>query len=348
VRTMTFAAAIEDVLMKAMAEDPRIIILGEDVHAIRMNLYTRFGRMRVRPTPISESAFLGAAVTAAMGGLRPVVEIMMVDFIAVAADALVNHAAKNETFSGGRWKVPVVVRAGCGGGYGDGGQHEQALWGWLAQVPGIKVVVPSNPADAGGLMLSALQDPGPVVYMEHKLLADYWLDYLADGGRTQLDYDIPRAGIEGEVPDAWEPTPLGKATVRRDGNDLTLVGVGVSVHRCLEAATRLQARGIRAGVIDLRSIAPLDAETVCSEVDKTGRLIVVDEDYKRFSLAGELAATLMEAGIRAKLARVCVEDTIPFDRRREVEALPNVARILDAASTLVGSPERSQTHGARC
>ncbi len=169
-KTMTFAGAIEDALTKAMSEDPRIVVFGEDVHALRMNLYAKFGEMRVRPTPISESAFLGAAVTAAMAGLRPVVEIMMIDFVAVAADALVNQAAKLEVFSGGRWNAPMVVRASCGGGYGDGGQHEQSLWGWLAQVPGMKVVVPSNPADAGGLMLSAIEDEGPVVFMEHKLL----------------------------------------------------------------------------------------------------------------------------------------------------------------------------------
>jgi pyruvate dehydrogenase E1 component beta subunit len=333
-KTMTFAGAIEDVLMKAMAHDERIVVFGEDVHALRMNLFTKFGEMRVRPTPISESAFLGAAVTAAMAGLRPIVEIMMVDFVAVAADALVNHAAKLEAFSGGSWKAPMVVRMGCGGGYGDGGQHEQSLWGWLAQVPGMKVVVPSNPADAGGLMLSAIEDEGPVIYMEHKLLADYWLDYLADGGRSNLDYDIPAAGLRGEVPGTWEPIPIGEAKVLRDGEDLTMVSVGVSVHRCLEAAAGLADRGVQAGVIDLRSIAPLDTDAVCQAVEKTGRLLVVDEDYKHFSLSGELAAVVMEAGIAARFARVCVEDTIPFDRRREAQALPNVARILEATSAL--------------
>jgi pyruvate dehydrogenase E1 component beta subunit len=333
-KTMTFAGAIEDVLTKAMSEDERIVIFGEDVHSIRMNLFTKFGEMRVRPTPISESAFLGAAVTASMAGLRPIVEIMMVDFIAVAVDALVNHAAKLQVFSGGRWKAPMVVRASCGGGYGDGGQHEQSLWGWLAQVPGMKVVVPSNPADAGGLMLSAIEDEGPVVYLEHKLLADYWIDGLADGGRTNLDYDIPEAGLRGEVPRTWEPIPIGEANVLRDGEDLTMVSVGVSVHRCLEAAARLAERGVDAGVIDLRSITPLDTDTVCRAAEKTGRLLVVDEDYKHFSLSGEIAAVVMETGIAAKFARVCVEDTIPFDRRREAQTLPNVARILEAASAL--------------
>jgi pyruvate/2-oxoglutarate/acetoin dehydrogenase E1 component len=261
-KTMTFAGAIEDVLMTAMSDEPRIVVFGEDVHALRMNLYAKFGEMRVRPTPISESAFLGAAVTAAMAGLRPVVEIMMIDFVAVAADALVNQAAKLEVFSGGRWNAPMVVRASCGGGYGDGGQHEQNLWGWLAHVPGMKVVVPSNPADAGGLMLSAIEDEGPVVFMEHKLLADYWVDGVADGGRTNFDYDIPEAGARGEVPKTWEPIPIGETKELRGGDHLTIVSLGVSVHRCLQAAAQLAKDGIGAGVIDLRSVATLDTNAV--------------------------------------------------------------------------------------
>lgn len=334
-RSLGFVDAIEDVLAAAMADDPRIVVFGEDVHGIRMNLYARFGEQRVRPTPISESAFLGAAVTAAMGGLRPVVEIMMVDFVAVAADALINHAAKVEAFSGGRWRAPMVVRMACGAGYGDGGQHGQSLWGWLGHVPGLKIVVPSNPADAGGLMLAALQDDGPVLFMEHKLLTANWIDYLADGGREGLDYDVPEAGARGEVPDRWEAAPIGRAAVLREGGDLTLASLGVSVHRCLAAAERLAERGVEAGVVDLRSVVPLDRETVCGEIAGSGRLLVVDEDYRDLGLSGELAATLLEAGIRADYARVCVEDTIPFDRRRETAALPNVDRILAAADKLL-------------
>jgi pyruvate/2-oxoglutarate/acetoin dehydrogenase E1 component len=334
-RTMTFAGAIVYVLTKAMSDDPRIVVFGEDVHALRMNLFAKFGEMRVRPTPISESAFLGAAVTASMAGLRPVVELYMVDFVAVAADTLLNHAAKLESFSGGKWTAPMVVRMGCGGGFGDGGQHEQTLWGWLAQVPGLKVVVPSNPADAGGLMLAALEDEAPVLFMEHKLLADYWIDYLADGGRTNLDYDIPEAGIRGEVPDAWEPIPIGKAKALRQGDDLTIVSLGVSAHRSVAAAEQLADSGIQAEVIDLRSVAPLDVDSICQAVAKTGRLLVVDEDYKHFSLSGELAAAVLEAGFNPRFGRVCLEGTIPFDRRREAKALPNVPRIVEAAAKLV-------------
>ncbi len=154
-KTMSFTDAVDDALGQAMAADDRIILFGEDVPLLRRNLLVRFGPQRVRGTPISESAFLGAGVAAAMTGLRPVIEVYMVDFLGVAMDALLNHAAKLESFSGGNWTAPIVVRAPCGGGYGDGGQHEQSLWGWLAHIPGLTVVVPSNPADAGGLMLAA-------------------------------------------------------------------------------------------------------------------------------------------------------------------------------------------------
>ena len=170
-RTMSFADAIEDALAHSMADDERIIILGEDVQMIRLNLFTRFGKERVLAAPISEGAFVGAAVSAAMAGLRPVVEVMLVDFIGPAMDALLNHAAKLDVFSGGQWNAPLVVRAACGGGYGDGGQHEQSLWGMLAHIPGLTVVVPSTPADAGGLMISAIEHDGPVIFLEHKLLA---------------------------------------------------------------------------------------------------------------------------------------------------------------------------------
>jgi pyruvate/2-oxoglutarate/acetoin dehydrogenase E1 component len=207
-KEMSFADAIEDALGHAMGKDKNIVIFGEDVHMLRVNLFARFGKDRVRSTPISESAFLGAAVTAAMAGLKPVVEIMLVDFMGVCMDSILNHASKVEAFSGGKWQVPLVVRASCGGGYGDGGQHEQSLWGWFAHIPGISVVVPSNPADAGGLMLSALEHDGPVIYLEHKLLADYWLDYMGSGGRDTVSFDVPAVGAKGVVPDQWESLPL--------------------------------------------------------------------------------------------------------------------------------------------
>jgi pyruvate/2-oxoglutarate/acetoin dehydrogenase E1 component len=334
-REMTFAQAIEDALAQAMAADPHVVLFGEDVHGVHMNLYARFGKRRVRPTPISESAFLGAAVGAAMAGLRPVAELIMIDFLAVAADALVNHAAKVEAFSGGRWQVPMVLVAGCGGGYGDGGQHEQSLWGWIAHIPGLKVVVPSTPADAGGLLTAAIADDGPVVFLQHQLLSEDWLEYLGSGGRPTVTYDIPAAGRKGDVPDRWEPIALGKAAIRREGSDLTMVGAGVGIHRGLEAADILAIDGISASVIDLRSIAPLDRKTVIRDVKHTGRILVIDEDYREYGLTGELAATLLEAGLTARYARVAVEKTIPFAIDGEREVLPNVTRIAAAARQLM-------------
>jgi pyruvate/2-oxoglutarate/acetoin dehydrogenase E1 component len=330
-KTMTFANAIEDALAHAMAKDDRIIIFGEDVQMIRVNLLARFGKERVISAPISESAFVGAAVTAAMAGLRPVVEVMLVDFIAVAVDALLNHAAKVETFSGGKWTAPLVVRTACGGGYGDGGQHEQSLWGWLSHIPGITVVVPSTPADAGGLMISAIEHEGPVVFLEHKLLADYWLDYLGSGGRKTVSYDVPALGAKGPVPDKWEAVPIGKAVIRREGTDITIVSVGVGVHRALEAAETLAEQNFSAEIIDLRTVSPLDNAAIRESVSKTGRLLVVDEDYQDFGLSGELAARILEQNISFQYGRVCTQKTIPYCRELEDQILPNKKRITKKA-----------------
>ncbi len=341
---MSFSAAIEAAVAAAMADDDRVIVLGEDVEMLRRNLLVRFGPRRVRNTPISESAFLGAAVGAAMAGLRPIVEVMLVDFLGVALDSLLNQAAKLEVFSGRRWHAPLVVRAACGGGYGDAGQHEQCLWGMLAGIPGLSVVVPSTPADAAGLMLAAVAHNGPVVYLEHKLLADYWLDYRGGAQRAGVAFDVPPDGAEGDVDEPVEPVPLGVAAVRRDGADLALVSVGVGVHRCLEAAQILADRGLEATVLDLRSVAPLDRAAVIAAGARTGHVIAVDEDYLRGGLSGEIAATLSEARVGAAFARVTTEATIPYARAAETRTLPNVARILDAARRIHAAP--ASTHPA--
>lgn len=334
-KTMYFTEAIDDAIAQAMVQDPRIIIFGEDVPLLRRNLLARFGPQRVRGTPISESAFLGAGVAAAMAGLRPVVELYLVDFIGVAIDALLNHAAKLESFSGGKWTAPIVVRAPCGGGYGDGGQHEQSLWGWLAHIPGLTVVVPSTPADAGGLITAALKYDGPVVFLEHKLLSESWLEFMGSGGRNTVHYPIPLEGTHGPVPQTWEPIPIGKALVRRSGDDVTLVSVGVGVHRALEASDILRKDGISAGVLDLRTISPLDKAILCEVVSRTGCLLVVDEDYEGFGLSGELAATVLEAGIPLKYARVCTQTSIPYSRYLEDQTLPNVERICTKVKKLI-------------
>ncbi len=332
---MGFSEAVDDALASAMAADPRIVVLGEDVHTLRLNLLARFGRERVLSCPISEGAFVGASVAAAMSGLRPVVEVMLIDFIGPAMDALLNHAAKVEAFSGGRWRVPLVVRAACGGGYGDGGQHEQSLWGWLAHIPGLTVVVPSDPADAGGLMLAALSHGGPVVFLEHKLLSEPWLEFLGSGERKAERFGVPEAGARGPVPVPWRPVPLGRAAMVREGSDLTIVSVGVGRHRSLEAAAALVREGISAGVLDLRTVSPLDRKTLGHELSRTGRLLVVDEDYQGFGLSGELAAVALEEGIAIRYGRVCTRETIPYSPRLEHDALPNVERIVEAARLLM-------------
>ncbi len=334
-RTMFFTQAVDDALAQAMADDPRIILFGEDTPLLRRNLLVRFGPKRVRGTPISESAFLGAGVAAAMAGLRPVVEMYMVDFLGVCMDALLNHAAKVEVFSGGKWTAPVVVRAPCGGGYGDGGQHEQSLWGWLAHIPGLTVIVPSTPADAGGLMLAALQHDGPVIFLEHKLLSETWLKFLGSGARRTVQFGVPAEGAKGAVPKKWKPIPIGKAVLRRAGRDVTIISVGVGVHRALEAAHALESEGISSGVLDLRTVSPLDKTAVCEAVAQTGRLLVVDEDYEGFGLPGELSAVVMEAGIFCKYARVCTQTTIPYARHLEDQILPNSQRICASVKKLV-------------
>lgn len=334
-KNMFFTQAVDDALSQAMADDSRIVVFGEDIPLLRRDLLVRFGPKRVKGTPISESAFLGAGVASAMAGLRPVVEIYMVDFLGVCMDALLNHAAKVEAFSGGKWTAPVVVRAPCGGGYGDGGQHEQSLWGWLGHIPGLTVIVPSTPADAGGLMLAALQHDGPVIFLEHKLLSETWLEFLGSGGRRNIEYDVPAKGTRGPVPRKWEPLPIGKASLRREGTDVTVVSVGVGVHRAMEAAEILEKEGISAAVLDLRTVAPLDKTLLCDLVAQTGRLLVVDEDYEGFGLSGELAAVVLEADIPVKYARVCTQTTIPYARSMEDQILPNVERIRKAIIDLL-------------
>lgn len=330
-----FGQAIDDAVVRAMAADERIVVFGEDVPMLRSALFARFGAERVLAAPISEAAFVAAGVGAAMGGLRPIIELYMVDFIAVAMDAVLNQMAKLHTFSGERWRCPLVVRAPCGAGYGDGGQHGQVLWGMLAGIPGLTVVAPATPADAAGLMTAALRADGPVIFLEHKLLSADWLQFLGSGGRDTVSFDVPAEGAEGEVPDAPEPIPFGEGVVRRAGRDLTIASVAVGVHRALEAAAQLDAQGISCEVIDLRTVRPLDGALVAASVSRTGKLLVVDEDYREAGLSGELAARALEAGLAPRFGRVCVEGTLPYARDREAAALPSVARIVAGATALV-------------
>ncbi len=334
---MSLGQAVDRAIEDAMVRDKSIVLIGEDAPLLRAPLLARFGADRILAAPISESAFFAAAAGAAMAGLRPIVELYMVDFVAVAFDAVLNHIAKLEGFSGGTWKAPLVIRAPSGGGYGDGGQHGQSLWGTLASIPGLTVVVASTPADAYGLMTNALAHDGPVVFMEPKLLSEDWLEFLGRGGRDSVSFDVPAEGAFGPVPDPPHSTPFGKAIVRREGADVTIASVAVGVHRALEAAARIHGSDVLCEVIDLRSLRPLDVGTIVESVTKTGRLLVVDEDYREFGLAGELAAVCLEAGLSPRFARVCVEDTLPYARHLEDAALPNADRIVEAATDLANS-----------
>lgn len=335
---LTMDEAIDRALSEGMAADPTIVVIAEDAPLLRGPLFARFGADRVLAAPISESAFMGAAAGAAMAGLRPVVELYMVDFVAAAYDAVLNHIAKVSGFSGGRWTCPLVIRAPSGGWYGDGGQHGQSLWGSLASIPGLTVVCPSVPADAYGLMATALRHDGPVVLLEPKLLSGLFLEALGRGGRDTVTYDVPAAGARAELSEAARPVPFGQAIVRREGSDVTICSLAVGVHRALEAATTLAADGISCEVIDLRSLRPLDVATIVASVRKTGRLLVADEDYRECGLSGELAAVALEAGLGPRYARVCVDDTLPFAPELETAALPNARRIAAAARLLAGSP----------
>ncbi len=328
--------AIDHALELAMAADPRIVVIGEDVPLMRANLSARFGPERVKAAPISESAFLGAGVGAALGGLRPVVEIMFVDFLAVALHALSNEAAMVETFSGGSWSAPVLVRSACGGGYGDAGQHEQALWGMLGSIPGLAIAVPSNPADAAALTLGAFQLDGPAILLEHKLLSEFWLETVGGSSRPGVDLDVPEEGMWGEVPDPPEPIAWGEASLRRDGSDLLMVSLAVGVHRSLTAAQVLAEEGVETAVLDLRTVAPLDTEAVVRHAAGKRGVLVVDEDFGPFGLSGEIAAVLAEHGLRVPFARATATGVIPYARRLEHQILPNTDRILTAARRLLG------------
>ncbi|MFV0495629.1 alpha-ketoacid dehydrogenase subunit beta [Mycobacterium sp.] len=334
--TMRYDEAVDHGLGQAMAADSTVVTWGEDVQVLRRVLLSRFGPDRVRDTAISEQGFMYAGIGAAMAGLRPVVELYMIDFGTVGWSAIVNAGSKFKDFSGGRWNVPMVLRAGVGGWYADGGEHEQTLWGSLASYPSTEVVVPSTPADAAGLMLSAVQSDEFTVFLTPKLLDQQILDYLGGDQRPTVNLTgvQPADGVRGEVPDRVEPIPFGQAAVRREGGDLTLVSVGVGVHRSLEAAERLAADGIEATVVDLRTLAPLDKEAIVTQVGKTGRVVVVDEDYVRGGLTGEVAALLLEAGTSVRYGRVAVEQTIPFAPHLEYAALPNADRIVDMAKSL--------------
>jgi pyruvate dehydrogenase E1 component beta subunit len=331
-RKLTTQKAIAEAIATEMREDDSVFVMGEDVgtyggiFGATEGLLAEFGTERVIDTPISETGFIGAAIGAAVNGMRPIVELMFVDFFGVCMDQIYNNMAKIHYFSGGNVKVPVVLTTAVGGGYSDAGQHSQTLWGTFAHLPGMKVVIPSNPYDAKGLMLAAIRDDNPVVYMFHK-------GVLGLGWMT----NNPRA--TGVVPEEPYEVPIGKLSVAREGNDLTIATVGLSVHKALDAAEALAEKGISAEVLDLRSLVPLDREGIIASVEKTRRLLVVDEDYRSFGMSAEVATTAVEGAfdyLDAPPVRVTTPDIpIPYSRRLEEWALPSVKQIVEASSSLL-------------
>ncbi|MDB5713950.1 MAG: alpha-ketoacid dehydrogenase subunit beta [Sphingomonadales bacterium] len=323
-RRLTIARALNEAIHQEMAADASVVVLGEDLAKIggvwstTGGLLDAFGADRVRDTPISESGFIGAAVGMAAVGLRPIVELMFVDFFGVCMNAISSLAAKQRFFSGGQVKCPMVLMTSVGGGYSDGGQHSQCLYATFGHLPGLKVVIPSNAYDAKGMLRSAIHDDDPVVFMFHKGV--HGLGWLGT---------VPRAATH--VPEEEYYVPLGKAAVTREGTDLTFVGLGLTVHHAIDAANVLQKEGVSCEVIDLRSIAPLDRDTVRASVRKTGRLIAVDDDYLSYGVSGEIIATVCEdpgITLRATPRRLCFPDIpIPFSPALEPGLLPNGERL---------------------
>jgi pyruvate dehydrogenase E1 component beta subunit len=331
-RRLSTAKAISEAIAQEMEADPRVIVMGEDVatyggiFSATGGLLDQFGEDRVIDTPISETAFIGAGIGAATEGLRPIVELMFVDFFGVCMDQIYNHMAKIHYESGGAVSVPMVLMTAAGGGYSDGAQHSQCLWGTFAHLPGMKVVTPSNPYDAKGLMTAAIRDDNPVLYLFHK-------------GVLGLPWMKKNPRSVGPVPEDSYEVPIGKAAIAREGDDVSIVTISLSVQHALDAAEELAADGIDSEVVDLRSLKPLDRETVLASVAKTGRLLVVDEDYRSFGMTGEIAATVAETDprlLKAPVARLAVPDTpIPYARPLEYFVLPTADKIVAAARQLV-------------
>ena len=326
-RTLTISRAMSEAIAQEMRTDPSVFVMGEDVAVYggifgsTAGLYDEFGAQRVIDTPISETAFLGAAVGAAMSGMRPIAELMFVDFFGVCMDPIYNMAAKNIYFSGGGVRMPLVITTAVGGGYSDAGQHSQTLYATFAHMPGLKVVVPSTAYDAKGLMTAAIRDDNPVFYMFHK-------------GMQGLGWMASVPGAATEVPEEPYELAFGEAAIRREGKDVTIVAIGLMVHRALEAAQALEANGVDAEVIDLRTLVPLDRDAVYNSVKKTGRLVVADEDYTSYGVTAEVIASVVERDIgilKSTPKRVAYPDIqVPYSRPMEQFALPNADKIAAA------------------
>jgi len=322
-RELTMSRAMVEAIADEMRANEEVFYMGEDVADYggifdsTVGLCDEFGYDRVMDVPISETAYIGAAVGAAQEGMRPIAELMFVDFFGVAMDQIYNQLAKNTYMSGGNVSVPMVLTAAVGGTYNDAAQHSQTLYGTFAHVPGMKVVVPSTAYEAKGLMHNAIRDDDPVAYMFHKrLMGIGWLP-APDGPKTP-------------VPETDYTIPFGSADVKRAGDDVTIVTLGLHVHRALDAAERLAEDGIDAEVVDLRSLVPLDTDTIVDSVAKTNSLVVVDEDYRSYGVTGEIVARVADEALDTldSVERLAVPDVpIPYARALENEVVPDTSDI---------------------
>jgi pyruvate dehydrogenase E1 component beta subunit len=320
---ITYRDAITRALREAL-EDERVFLMGEDIggyggaFAVTKGLLAEYGPKRIRETPIAESVIVGAGTGAAMAGLRPIVELMTINFSFLAMDQIVNHAAKVRYMSGGQLKAPLIIRTVTGGGASVGATHSQSLEGWFASVPGLRVAVPATPYDALGLFRSSLQQEDPVIFVEHTLLYS----------------------SRGEVPDERYVIPFGRADIKRTGTDVTIVAYSRMVTVALRAAEQLQGRGVNAEVIDLRTLSPLDGETVIASVRKTGHAVVVEETWRTGGFGATVVGLIQEEAfdsLDAPVARVAGADVpMPYSRYLEQAAIPDESRVIQAVESTLG------------
>ncbi len=320
---LAYREAVREAVREALKADPRVFLMGEDVgryggsYAVSKGLLEEFGPQRIRDTPLCESAFVGAGIGAALGGLRPIVEIMTVNFSLLALDQIVNNAATLSHMSGGQLSVPLVIRLATGAGRQLAAQHSHSLEGWYAHIPGLRIAVPSTLDDARFMLAAALASPDPVLLFEHLYLYN----------------------MEGELTAGLERVDLDHAAIRRPGGDLTLITYGWSLYKCLAAAETLSREGIEAEVLDLRTLRPLDDAAILASVRRTHRALIVDEGWRSGSLSAEVSARIMEQAfydLDAPVARVCtMEVPVPYAKHLEEAALPSPERILAAARTLL-------------
>lgn len=321
----SYREALRAGIRDAMQRDPRVFLMGEDVgayggsFAVSLGLLEEFGPERIRDTPLSESGFVGAGIGAALGGMRPIVEIMTVNFSLLALDQIVNNAASLLHMSGGQFHVPLVIRMTTGAGRQLGAQHSHSLEGWYAHIPGLRILAPATLEDARGMLWTALEDPDPVLIFEHGSL-----------------YNVP-----GELDDNAGPVDIDTAAIRRPGSDISLITYGGTLPAVLDAAEQLAGEGIDAEVLDLRTLRPLDEATILESVARTHRAVVVDEGWRSGSISAEISARITENAffdLDAPVGRVCsAEVPIPYSKHMELAALPSVERIVAAAREAAGA-----------